>query len=214
MFSMLYSVGMTSDTPVWSPVKERISRSDAEKALINAVIELVDTCPIADITVHQLAHAANVNFGYINRYFESRLNLFAAATDELADRGIAFLKNFVVTQPMVQRQGTKDFAAADLRQSRDSIIPIGVKRLQIVQFLVASGVPAERFVQKSQAVLAAAVEVTTNAGLDPEIARARVVHGIAMMWGAATLSPILGLTPQELNDSYALFFADVTSNKE
>jgi AcrR family transcriptional regulator len=214
MFPVLYPAGMTSDTPAWSPVKERISRSDAEKALINAVIELVDSYPIADITVHQLAHVANVNFGYINRYFESRLNLFAAATDELADRGISFLKNFVVTQPMIQRQGTKDFAAADLQKSRDLIIPIGIKRLQIVQFLVASGVPAERFVNKSQEVLAAAIAITTASGLDPQIARARVVHGIAMMWGAATLSPILGLTPQELNDSYALFFADVTGNKE
>jgi AcrR family transcriptional regulator len=214
MWRMRYSSGMTSDTPPWSPTKERTSRPDAEKALINAVITLVDTTPIADITVHQLAHEAGVNFGYINRYFESRLNLFAAATDELADRGIAFLKTIVVTQPIFQRQGTKDLSAADLQKSRDSIIPIGVKRLQIVQFLVASGVPAERFVNKSQEVLAAAIAITTAAGLDPQIARARVVHGIAMMWGAATLSPILGLTPQELNDSYALFFADVTSNKE
>ena len=213
MWRIRYSSGMTSDTPPWSPTKERTSRPDAEKALINAVITLVDTTPIADITVHQLAHEAGVNFGYVNRYFESRLNLFAAATDELADRGIAFLQNTVVKQPIIQRNGMNDLSDADLQKTRDHIIPIGVKRLQIVQFLVASGVPAERFVQKSQAVLAAAIEVVTSAGLDPAIARARVVHGIAMMWGAATLSPILGLTPQDLNDAYTTFFADVTSNK-
>jgi AcrR family transcriptional regulator len=194
MWRIRYSSGMTSDTPPWSPTKERTSRPDAEKALINAVITLVDTAPIADITVHQLAHEAGVNFGYVNRYFESRLNLFAAATDELADRGIAFLQNTAVKQPIIQRNGMNDLSDTDLQKTRDHIIPIGVK-------------------QKSQAVLEAAVEVTTSAGLDPVIARARVVHGIAMMWGAATLSPILGLTPQDLNDAYTTFFADVISNK-
>lgn len=209
MLSMGYPATMTSDTPHWSPIKERRSRPEAEKALIEAVIRLVDTIPIADITIHQLAHEANVNFGYINRYFESRLNLFAAATDELADRGIAFLQSTLVNHAIIKRNASNDLADADLQTTRDNIVPIGVKRLQIVQFLVASGVPAERFVQKSQQVLATAVEVTTQAGMDPVVARARVVHGIAMMWGAATLSPILGLTPQELSDSYTIFFADI-----
>jgi hypothetical protein len=84
----------------------------------------------------------------------------------------------------------------------------------IVQFLVSSGVPAERFVKKSQEVLEASVEATSQAGLEPEIARARIIHGIAMMWSAATLGPILGLTSQELYDSYALFFATVTATEK
>lgn len=190
--------------------KERISREAAEQALIDAVITLAEATPLADITVHLLAETAKVNFGYINRYFESRLNLFAVATDELADRGIAFLKDTALERPVVRRNGSKDLSAADLQMTRENIMPIGVTRLKIVQFLVASGVAPERFVKKSQEVLAAAVEITTQAGMDPAIARARVVHGIAMMWSAATLSPVLGLTSQELSESYATFFADIT----
>ena len=190
--------------------KERISREAAEQALIDAVITLAEATPLADITVHLLAETAKVNFGYINRYFESRLNLFAVATDELADRGIAFLKGTALERPVVMRNGSKDLSAADLQMTRENIMPIGVTRLKIVQFLVASGVAPERFVKKSQEVLAAAVEITTQAGMDPAIARARVVHGIAMMWSAATLSPVLGLTSQELSESYATFFADIT----
>ena len=205
---------MTSDTAKWAAPKGRVSRQDAEKALIDAVIKLVDTTPIADITIHELAHEAGVNFGYINRYFESRLNLFAAASDELADRGLDQMRNITSTAKTIDGPKSKDLSQSDLETSRQVLIPIGVKRLMIVQFLVSSGVPAERFVKKSQEVLTASVEATSQAGLEPEIARARIIHGIAMMWSAATLGPILGLTSQELYDSYALFFATVTATEK
>ena len=189
--------------------KDRISRETAEQALVDAVITLAAVTPLAEITVHLLAETAKVNFGYVNRYFESRLNLFAIATDELADRGIAFLKGTSLQRPVVQRNVSNDLSDDDLQMTRENVLPIGITRLKIVQFLIASGLPPERFVKKSQEVLATAVELTTQAGMDPVVARARVVHGIAMMWSAATLSPVLGLTSQELSDSYAIFFANI-----
>jgi AcrR family transcriptional regulator len=72
----------------WASPKTRISRPDAEQALILAVVELLDITPIPDITVHKIAEIAGVNFGYVNRYFETRLNLFATVTDTLADAAV------------------------------------------------------------------------------------------------------------------------------
>lgn len=205
---------MTSDTKKWSAPKERVSRHNAEEALIAAVIELVDTTPIADITIHQLAEVAGVNFGYINRYFESRLNLFAAATDVLADLGIQGLTSTVAARTVPQRGKSKDLAPIDLDATRQAVMPIGVKRLQIVQFLVMSGVPTERFVKKSQEVMAASIQAITEAGVEPELARAHTIHGIALLWSAATLGPVLGLSLQELNDAYTALSDDVSANKK
>lgn len=205
---------MSSDAKKWTAPKERVSRHDAEEALISAVIQLVDTTPIADITIHQLAEVAGVNFGYINRYFESRLNLFAAATDALADIGIRKLTNSVAANTVPQRGKSKDFSPIDLDATRQAVMPIGVKRLQIVQFLVMSGIPAERFVKKSQEVMEASIQAITKAGLEPEIARAHTIHGIALLWSAATLGPVLGLSLQELNDAYSTLSADVQTNQK
>lgn len=204
---------MASDTARWNAPKGRTSRPDAERALIDAAITLVDSIPISDITIHQLAHEAGVNFGYINRYFGSRLNLFAEVTDALADQGISGLRATATVTSSIEQNGAKDFADKDLELIRQAILPLGIKRLKIVQFLISSGVPDERFVKKSQEVLEAAIEITVNAGLDPAIARARIIHGIAMMWGAATLGPVLGLSVQELTESYSTFFIDLSKNK-
>jgi AcrR family transcriptional regulator len=205
---------MTSDTRKWAAPKERVSRQEAEESLIAAVIALVDTTPIADITIHQLAQEAGVNFGYINRYFESRLNLFAAATDALADLGIKELRKTVHLLYMNNQGRPENVSELELKATRNSMMPLGVKRLQIVQFLVLSGVPAERFVKKSQEVMEAGIEATTNAGLDPVLARARIIHGIAMMWSAATLGPVLGVSLDELQKSYEVFFADATNTSK
>lgn len=202
---------MASDTKKWAAPKERVSRQEAEEALIAAVIALIDTTPIADITIHQLAQEAGVNFGYINRYFESRLNLFAAATDALADLGVLELKNSLATMTPTELGNTGDLSKSDFGTTRQAIMPFGVKRLKLVQFLVMSGMPAERFVKKSQEVMEAGIKIITQAGLDPDLARARIVLGIAMMWSAATLSPVLGISAEELNNSYSAFFTDVSS---
>lgn len=204
---------MTSGTPHSVSPKGRVSRQDAELALIDAVIELVNTTPLADITIHEIAHVAGVNFGYINRYFESRLNLFAAASDVLADRGVVQVQKITESAKTIEGPRSRDLSEPDLEISRKILIPIGVKRLMIIQFLVSSGVPPERFIKKSQEVLTASVEAISRAGLDPQIARARIIHGIAMMWSAATLGPILGLSSQDLYDSYTTFFTNVTGSQ-
>jgi AcrR family transcriptional regulator len=207
---MTYSAESASSS--WAAPKSRIRRPDAEQALIAAVIELMDTLPIADITIHQIAQVAGVNFGYINRYFESRHNLFAAVTDVLADVGMAQLHSPITASPSAKRGSKKDSSPSDLEANRIAVTPIGVKRLQLIQYLVSAGVPTDRFVSKSKEAIDSAAAAAIQMGLDPEIARARVLHVIAMLWAKATLGPVLGISGDDLEEAFVSFFADANAN--
>lgn len=191
--------------------KSRIRRPEAEQALISAVIELMDSRPIADITIHQIAHVAGVNFGYINRYFETRHNLFAVTTDVLADAGIAQFSESIATPQTNIQESTKAIVRADLETGRIAVTPIGVKRLQLIQYLVAAGVPAVRFVPKSKEVIDSIVSSMTKLGLDEELAHARALHVISMLWAKATLGPVLGFTGDELENAFMTFFMNLDS---
>lgn len=197
--------------PDWAAPKSRIRRPEAEHSLVSAVIDLMDETPIAEITIHQIAQIAGVNFGYINRYFDSRLNLFAVVTDELADLAVAQLKELTSAPKEIKREKTKDFSYTDREKTRAATMPLGVKRLKMVQYLVAAGVPTERFVAKSRESLEAAIALTSQRGLDPALARARMIHGISMMWAKATLTPVLGISDDELENAFTLFFEDLLS---
>ena len=207
---MTYSAESASSS--WAAPKSRIRRPDAEQALIAAVIELMDTLPIADITIHQIAQVAGVNFGYINRYFESRHNLFAAVTDVLADVGMAQLHSPITASPSANRGSKKHSSPSDLEANRIAVTPIGVKRLQLIQYLVSAGVPTDRFVSKSKEAIDSAAAAAIQMGLDPEIARARVLHVIAMLWAKATLGPVLGISGDDLEEAFVSFFADANAN--
>ena len=130
--------------------KIRTSKADAKQALIKATIKILDTQPITEITVQDISEEAGVNYTYINRYFKTNLNLFAEVTDALAD--IVKDKSFDAINKYIRKQKASPtkISVAELDQTRLVTLPIAMKRLWLVQYLVASGVPADRFVAKSK----------------------------------------------------------------
>ena len=188
----------------WASPKPRTSRADAEQALIAAVIELLDTTPIPDITVHKIAEVAGVNFGHINRYFETRLNLFVLVTDTLADKAVIQLRETLDKKIPNTQRPSKEVPTKLLDQVRVSNVAIATKRLRLIQYLLASGVPVERFGSKSRETLDLAVHMGSELGIDPELARAAAIRFIALTWIEASLAPSLGITSEELNNAFLL----------
>ena len=127
----------------------RTSKADAKQALITATIKILDTQPITEITVQDISEEAGVN-KYVNRYFKTNLNLFAEVTDALAD--IVKDKSFDAINKYIRKQKASPtkVSVAELDQTRLVTLPIAMKRLWLVQYLVSSGVPADRFVAKSK----------------------------------------------------------------
>jgi|GEM_PF-610832 len=188
----------------WASPKSRIPRPDAERSLVSAVVELLDTTPIPDITVHKIAVIAGVNFGYINRYFETRFNLLAAVTDTLADVAVDQLLENLNTKIPNRKLASKDVPIEVLDQIRLANVVIATKRLRLIQYLIASGVPADRFVAKSKETFEVAITIGSQLGLDEVHARAGAIRFIAMTWIEASLTPILGVTSEELNNAFTL----------
>jgi len=193
--------------------KIRTSKADAKLAIIKAVIKLLDTQPITDITTQEIAEEAGVNYTYINRYFVTIMNLYAEVTDTLAD--IARDKSFDTINKLIrkQKESPNKISMAELEQTRLATLPIAIKRLWLVQYLVATGVPADRFVVKSNEAFESAIALAEQLGFDHATARTRIIYFITMTWIEASLTPVLGLTSEEINKAFATTFTDAISNK-
>jgi len=193
--------------------KIRTSKADAKLAIIKAVIKLLDTQPITDITTQEIAEEAGVNYTYINRYFVTIMNLYAEVTDTLAD--IARDKSFDTISKLIrkQKESPNKISMAELEQTRLATLPIAIKRLWLVQYLVATGVPADRFVAKSNEAFESAIALAEQLGFDHATARTRIIYFITMTWIEASLTPVFGLTSEEINKAFAMTFTDAISNK-
>ena len=193
--------------------KIRTSKADAKLAIIKAVIKLLDTQPITDITTQEIAEEAGVNYTYINRYFVTIMNLYAEVTDTLAD--IARDKSFDTINKLIRKQNESPnkISMAELEQTRLATLPIAIKRLWLVQYLVATGVPADRFVAKSKESFESAIALAEQLGFDHATARTRIIYFITMTWIEASLTPVFGLTSEEINKAFAMTFTDAISNK-
>ena len=193
--------------------KIRTSKADAKLAIIKAVIKLLDTQPITDITTQEIAEEAGVNYTYINRYFVTIMNLYAEVTDTLAD--IARDKSFDTINKLIrkQKESPNKISMAELEQTRLATLPIAIKRLWLVQYLVATGVPADRFVAKSNEAFESAIALAEQLGFDPATARTRIIYFITMTWIEASLTPFFGFTSEEINKAFAMTFTDAISNR-
>ncbi len=192
--------------------KIRTSKADAKLAIIKAVIKLLDTQPITDITTQEIAEEAGVNYTYINRYFVTIMNLYAEVTDTLAD--IVRDKSYDTINKLIrkQKESPNKISMAELEQTRLATLPIAIKRLWLVQYLVATGVPADRFVAKSEESLESAIALAAQLGIDPATARARATYFITMTWMEASLAPFFGFTSEEINKAFAMNFSGANSN--
>ncbi len=190
----------------------RTSKADAKLRLIKATIKLLDTQPITDITTQAIAEEAGVNYTYINRYFVTIMNLYAEVTDTLAD--IARDKSFDTINKLIrkQKESPNKISMAELEQTRLATLPIAMKRLWLVQYLVATGVPADRFVAKSKESFESAIALAEQLGFDPATARARATYFITMTWMEASLAPFFGFTSEEINKAFAMNFSGANSN--
>jgi hypothetical protein len=140
------------------------------------------------------------------------MNLYAEVTDTLAD--IARDKSFDTINKLIrkQKESPNKISMAELEQTRLATLPIAIKRLWLVQYLVATGVPADRFVAKSKEAFESAIALAAQLGIDPATARARATYFITMTWMEASLAPFFGFTSEEINKAFAMNFSGANSN--
>lgn len=187
----------------------RVSREIAVTRFLDAVIDLMDTKPIPDITIQEIADTVGLNHGYVFRYFGTRLDLFTAVTDELADRALS-----AVTSEMDRR-----LASGDARIPGDmSLIALGrpftIKRMSVIQYLTTSGVAPERFGQKSRAMIETTVQTLVAQGMSHKMAQAQAFKISILLWAQNALADAFGVTPDEATDLLLLTIDEVNHTTE
>lgn len=198
---------MAPQTP--SGRSPRVSREIAVTRFLDAVIDLMDTKPIPDITIQEIADTVGLNHGYVFRYFGTRLDLFTAVTDELADRALS-----AVTSEMDRR-----LASGDARIPGDmSLIALGrpftIKRMSVIQYLTTSGVAPDRFGQKSRAMIESTVQTLIAQGISHKMAQAQAFKISILLWAQNALADAFGVTPDEATDLLLLTIDEVNNTTE
>jgi AcrR family transcriptional regulator len=194
---------------ITSPKAPRVSREVAVTRFLDAVISLMDTKPIPDISIQEIADTVGLNHGYVFRYFGTRLDLFSSVTDELADRALA-----AVTTEMNRRRDSGETSnPGDL-----SLIALGrpftMKRMSVIQYLTTCGVPPARFGPKSRDMIETSVQTLLAQGMSHKMAKAQAFKISIMLWAQQALSESFGVTSEEATELFFLTVDEITHTDE
>ena len=188
---------------------KRYSRAEATRMFIDAASKAMESKPLPDITMQEIADGIGLNHGYVHRYFGTRLDLFAAVADDLSQK----IVDVVTTEQ--QRRVSQDKAAANLDNSLVELArPFFTKRGKIVQYLIICGVPQKRFAESSRLQIQLAVDNLVAMGMSERMATAQAIKITALIWANGSYVEALGVTKSEAADVEAMTFAELQLAKK
>lgn len=179
--------------------KQRVSRASAIQRFLDATIALLDTKPIAEISLQEISEATGLNHGYVFRYFGTRLDLFAAVSDELARLSL----EAATREAEERRTSGEAFGPLDLSALAPSW-SLAITRIRVVQYLVTSGVDPARFAEKSRQFTAGIEQQLRDVGMSERMARALAVRASVLFWAQESLLDLLGVAATERDDVLTL----------
>lgn len=188
---------------------KRYSRAEATRMFIDAASKAMESKPLPDITMQEIADGIGLNHGYVHRYFGTRLDLFAAVADDLSQKIVD------VVNAEQQRRVSQDKAAANLDNSLVELArPFFTKRGKIVQYLIICGVPQKRFAQSSRLQIQLAVDNLVAMGMSERMATAQAIKITALIWANGSYVEALGVTKSEAADVEAMTFTELQLAKK
>lgn len=188
---------------------KRHSRAEATRMFIDAASKAMESKPLPDITMQEIADGIGLNHGYVHRYFGTRLDLFAAVADDLSQK----IVDVVTTEQ--QRRVSQDKAAANLDNSLVELArPFFTKRGKIVQYLIICGVPQKRFAESTRLQIQLAVDNLVAMGMSERMATAQAIKITALIWANGSYVEALGVTKSEAADVEAMTFAELQLAKK
>lgn len=195
--------------PPPDPISSRVSREEAIARFLETTINLLDTKPVAELTVQFIADAVGLNHGYVFRYFGTRLDLLCDVTDELANRALLAVR----TEMDRRERENITVPPGDL-----SLIALGrpytLKRQFLLQYLTANGVPPERFGPKGREMIQTSVDTLERQGLSPRMARSQAIKVSVMLWAQVSLGLQMGVSQEESMDLFAVTIDELNHTEE
>ncbi len=175
--------------------KPRVSREVAVQLFLDATISILKEKPILDITLQDIANKADLNHGYVFRYFGTRLDLFFAVTEELAQ----LAENAVTSE--IERRLLIGEAVIPLNFSLAEVGRTYLRQRQaVIQYLVTAGVDPSRFSETSRKTTVYFAQQFVNLGMNDRMAITQATKLSILLWAEGSVASIFGVTKNEVDD--------------
>ena len=179
--------------------KPRVSREAAVQLFLDATISILKEKPILDITLQDIADRVDLNHGYVFRYFGTRLDLFFAVTEELAQ----LAENAVTSE--IERRLLIGEAVIPLNFSLAEVGRTYLRQRQaVIQYLVTAGVDPTRFSETSRKTTEYFAQQFVNLGMNERMAITQATKLSILLWAEGSVASIFGVTKNEADDIRAL----------
>jgi len=188
-----------TEKPATDTKKSRVSKEAAVQLFLDATIALLKEKPILDITLQDIANQADLNHGYVFRYFGTRLDLFFAVTEELAR-----LAEHAVTTEIERRLHVGE-AVIPLNFSVAEVGRAYLRQRQaVIQYLVTAGVDPARFSETSRKTTEYFAQQFVTLGMNERMAITQATKLSILLWAEGSVASIFGVSKNEAEDIRAL----------
>ena len=167
----------------------RVPAEEVSDRLIEAVIDLVLTTPIEEITTRSIGEKISMDPQVIFRNFGSLNNLFVAVSKEMGAR----------------------FSPAVTADNFIEHLPVLIPRFKLLTHLLGNGVPGEQLMFDDDATLNAIRTQTEIDGVPTRVANAMAILNIYVLEGFLAFNSIHRFTMEETIDAARLLSA-LTAN--
>jgi AcrR family transcriptional regulator len=179
----------------------QIPKAQATKLFIEAVIELLETRPIADISDQLIADTAGINRATIYRHFGTRFELLDAVVVELTDQWLVLAGDLFAAPPQPGFPGlTLDFGAPFLH--------LGAKLFGVGNYLTAASYQSDQVKQCFTKIIDTWIRLFESSGMTPRMARAIAVKWLALNLARDTASTLTNIKIEDVIDVQALALAE------
>jgi AcrR family transcriptional regulator len=179
----------------------QIPKARATKLFIEAVIELLETRPIADISDQLIADTAGINRATIYRHFGTRFELLNAVVVELTDQWLVLAEDLFAAPPRPGFPGlTLDFGAPFLH--------LAAKLFGVGNYLTAANYQSDQVKECFTKIIDTWINLFESSGMTPRMARAIAVKWLALNLARDTASTLTNIKIDDVIDVQALTLAE------
>lgn len=191
----------SSTKPTRAP---QIPKAQATKLFIEAVIELLETRPIGDISDQLIADTAGINRATIYRHFGTRFKLLDAVVAELTEQRLANASE-VVASAESEELGSQQ------KPPLARILPRGQMIFQLAAYLSAQNYQSEKLRASMGSLSDWWIEHLERLGVPTRMAKTLTFKNMALSLARASAADLFALTDDTFADIEALALVEVAN---
>lgn len=189
-----------------SPRAPQIPKARATTLFIEAVITLLETQPIADISDQLIADTAGINRATIYRHFGTRNDLLNAVIVELSGRWLTRAEDlFAMPVQSGFPRLDLDFGTPFLR--------LGAKLFGIGNYLTAANYESDRVKECFTKINDVWIRLFESSGMSPRMAQTLALKWLALNLARDTAAKLTNITAEDVIDVEALVLAETQNYK-